>query len=146
MYRAYLDESAEKQDAVFAVGGFVGPENEWLALEPDWIAALPNGVEYFHATECFGGHDQFKGMHISGRQATLDKLTDLIVGRNIRLIAGVIDVAAYRDVAPRRLENEFLGSKCAPPFGAAVEYACQSMNRPNEPFPQLRIFHRDECL
>ena len=37
MFRAYLDESSEQQDAVFAVGGFVGDEREWAALESPWL-------------------------------------------------------------------------------------------------------------
>ena len=67
MFRAYLDESSEKQDAVFAVGGFVGNEREWVALQSLWLSALPQGVEYFHATDCFGGREQFRGMDILRR-------------------------------------------------------------------------------
>jgi hypothetical protein len=55
MFRASLDESSEKQDAVFAVGGFVGHEHEWTVLESLWLKALPHGVDYFHATDCFAG-------------------------------------------------------------------------------------------
>ena len=74
-------------------------------------------------------------MECPEREALLDVLVDLIIETNVRVIAGVIDVPAYARVAPKRLENEFLGNKYAAPFGAPVEYACQFMNRPNEPFP-----------
>lgn len=135
MFRAYLDESSEKQDAVFAVGGFVGDEREWMALEPLWLSALPQGIDYFHATECFGGREQFRGMDVPKRIELLDKLTDLILQRTVWLVAGVIDVPAYADFSPKALDNDFLGNKYAAPFGAPVEYACQAMNRPSEPFP-----------
>ncbi len=52
MFRAYIDESSESGNAVFAVGGFAGRQEEWLALEPLWLDALPKGIDYFHATDC----------------------------------------------------------------------------------------------
>jgi len=48
------------------------------------------------------------------------------------LVAGVMDVPAYQAISPKHLENEFLGNKYAGPFGAAVENACQLMNKPGE--------------
>ena len=135
MFCAYLDESSEKQDAVFAVGGFVGDEREWVALQSPWLNALPHGVEYFHATDCFGGREQFRGVDILKRTELLDKLTDLILERTIWLVAGVIDVPAYSEFSPKALDNDFLVNRYAAPFGAPVEYSCQAMNRPNEPFP-----------
>jgi hypothetical protein len=51
MFRAYSDESAEADHAAFAVGGFAGKEQKWTALEPNWLANLPNGIDYFHATD-----------------------------------------------------------------------------------------------
>lgn len=134
MFQAYLDESCEQQDAVFAVGGFVGDEREWRALRTPWVNALPLGIEYFHATDCFGGREQFRGMEIQKRTELLDKLTDLILERIVWLVAGVIDVPAYSAFSPKALDNDFLGNRYAAPFGAPVEYSCQAMNRPNEPF------------
>ena len=63
---------------LFAVGGFAGRQEEWLALEPLWPDALPKGIDYFHATDCFGRHGQFTDMDIPDRMALLDRLTDLI--------------------------------------------------------------------
>ena len=40
MFRAYIDESAESGNAVFAVGGFAGTQE----LEPLWLDALPKGA------------------------------------------------------------------------------------------------------
>jgi len=136
MYRAYIDESNEMGDAVFAVGGFAGHENEWNAIEPLWIASLPAGIDYFHATDCFGGREQFKGMSIPERVRLLDNLTDLIVARKLYLAAGVIDVPTYKKISPKHLENEFWGNKYAAAFGVPVEYTCQLQNNPNNPFPE----------
>ena len=95
MFRAYIDESAESGNAVFAVGGFAGREEEWTALEPLWLGALPACIDYFHATDCFGRRGQFANMGMTDRIALLDRLTDLVLDRNIRLVAGVMDVPAY---------------------------------------------------
>ena len=133
MFGAYIDESAESK--MFAVGGFVGREEEWVELEPLWLNALPANIDYFHATDCFGGREQFKGMDIPARVALLDRLTDLVLDSDIRLVAGVMNVPAYQAISPKLLENEFLGNKYAGPFGAAVENACQLMNKPGEPMP-----------
>jgi len=136
MYCAYLDESGEMEDAVFAVGGFAGHEQEWRAIEPLWVSNLPKGVEYFHATECFGGRVQFKGVSISERVRLLDALTDLILARNLYLVAGVMDVPAYEKFSPKHLENEFWGNKYAAAFGVPVQYTCQLQNKPDNPFPE----------
>jgi hypothetical protein len=135
MFRAYIDESAESGNAVFAVGGFAGREEEWTALEPLWLDALPECINYFHATDCFGRRGQFADMGMPDRVALLDRLTDLLLDRNIRLVAGVMDVPTYEAISPKQLENEFLGNKYAGTFGAPVEYACQLMNKPGEAMP-----------
>jgi hypothetical protein len=136
VYRAYIDESSEMGDAVFAVGGFAGHENEWKAIEPLWIASLPAGIDYFHATDCFGGRAQFKGMSIPERSNLMDALTDLIVARELYLAAGVMDVPTYKKISPKHLENEFWGNKYAAAFGVPVEYTCQLQNDPSNPFPE----------
>lgn len=106
MYLTYIDESSESADAVFAVGGFCGLKHEWKAIEPLWLASLPTGIDYFHATDCFGGRAQFKGMTIPERVKLLDNLTDLIVARELYLAVGVMDVPAYKQFSPKHLENE----------------------------------------
>jgi len=97
--------------------------------------ALPECIDYFHATDCFGRRGQFANIGMPDRIALLDRLTDFVLDRNIRLVAGVMDVPAYEAISPKLLENEFLGNKYAGTFGAPVEYACQLMNKPGEPMP-----------
>lgn len=135
MFSAYIDESAESENAVLAVGGFAGRAEEWTKIEPLWLDALPAGIDYFHATDCFGGRGQFKGMDIPARVAVLDRFIDLVLDSDIRLVAGAMDVPAYEAISPKLLENKFLGNKYAAPFSSAVENACQLMNKPGEPMP-----------
>jgi hypothetical protein len=136
MYRAYLDESAENDDAVFSVGGFCGREEEWEAIQPLWLDALPKTIEYFHSTDCFGGRNQFRNMDIPERVALLDRLTDIIISQKIYLVAGVMDVPAYVRFSPKTLDNEFWGNKYAAAFGVPVEYTCQLQNNPANPYPE----------
>jgi len=89
IFRTYIDESADQPETVFTIGGFVGPDEEWKNLEPKWLDAVPKKVGYFHATDCFGGHEKFKGMPMADRILVLNRLTDLIVASDIKLIAPV---------------------------------------------------------
>jgi hypothetical protein len=136
MYSSYLDESNEMEDAVFAVGGFAGHEEEWKAIGARWAFSLPPSIGYFHATDCFGGRGQFRGMSIPERVALLDGLTDLIAEWEIYLVAGVIDVPTYERFSPKHLENEFWGNKYAAAFGSPVKYTCQLQNEPGNAFPE----------
>jgi hypothetical protein len=43
------------------------------------LATLPQGIPYFHATDCFGGREDFDGMDIPDRVRLLDTITDLIL-------------------------------------------------------------------
>ena len=132
LFRAYLDESEESP--IFAVGGFVGKGETWNNFEPQWLNALPAYVEYFHATDCFGGREQWKGILIPERVALLDKLTDLILANHIFMLGHAIDAKSYKQFAPAPKVNEFLGNKYVACFGGAIELACHSMD--NSPVPR----------
>jgi hypothetical protein len=132
LFRAYLDESEES--AIFVVGGFVGKAAVWDDFEPKWLAALPPYVEYFHATDCFGGHGQWKGIPIAERVELLDRLTDAILADHIFMLGHAIDAKAYKKMAPAPKVNEFLGNKYVACFGGAIELACSSMD--HSPIPR----------
>jgi hypothetical protein len=134
LFRTYLDESEETTSGIYAVGGFVGKAADWEALEPEWVKALPPSVSCFHATDCFTGNKEFEEMDIPERVALLDHLTDLLVSRNLYLLAYGIDAAKYQQFAPKRLKNDFLGNKYAAPFGGIVEQACIVLG--NSPGPE----------
>ena len=72
LFRSYFDDSSDTDDLILGVGGFVGQDSVWDQLEPKWLASLPEGIEYFHATDCFSGNGQFqpaKGFDIPDRIA-----------------------------------------------------------------------------
>ena len=132
--RAYLDESEDRGTGIFAVGGFVGKADVWNALAPKWLAALPEGISYFHANECFVGKDQFKHLDIPDRVKLLNTLTDLILEHEIFMIGGTVLVPVYQEYAPKRLENDFGGNKYTAAFEFAIERACHSLD--NSPLPR----------
>jgi hypothetical protein len=135
LYRAYIDESGDEPSGgnLFAVGGFVGSAGQWEGLEGEWLAALPTGLDCFHATDCFGGRGQLDGVRLPDRVALLDRLTDVLAHYPVGLVCCGIDVKAYRTVAPRPRQNEFLGNKYVAAFEGAIEMACCSWPLPDDP-------------
>jgi hypothetical protein len=133
-FHAYLDESEDAASGVYVVGGFVGKAAAWDELEAKWRRCLPLRITFFHATDCFTGNNQFRGMDIPQRVALLDRLTDVIASQDVYLIGYGIDARIYQGLAPKAKQNEFLGNKYAAPFGGAVEQACKAMG--NIPGPQ----------
>jgi hypothetical protein len=133
-FRAYLDESENSSSGIYVVGGFVAEATVWDALEPKWLSCLPPGITSFHTTDCFTGNNEFDGVSISDRSVLLNKLTEIIVGHEIRLVGYGIDAKTYGKLAPKAKENEFLRNKYAAPFGGVVQPACEAMG--NLPTPE----------
>jgi hypothetical protein len=132
-FRTYIDESADHETFTYAVGGFVGKASVWDELQPKWLEALPTGISYFHATDCFRGDGEFSEMGIPERERLLDGLTDLIATHEIKLVAGTVDVHTYEQFAPKRKENDFGGNKYTAALEFAIKLSCESMD--NSPFP-----------
>ena len=133
LFKSYSDDSADRDGSTFGVGGFVGPEIAWGQLEPKWLAALPSDMDYFHATDCFSGNNQFepsKGWKIERRKELIGNLTDLICETDIKLIGHAIDVPYYIQKAPKKIENNFLGNKYVACFDANVQNICRDYMSP----------------
>ncbi len=127
LYKSYWDDSEDHATKLFGVGGFVGPESAWDQLEAEWLGSLPPEIEFFHATDCFSGNNQFeprRGFPRQRRIELLDKLTDLVCQADVRLISRAIEVPKYVNFAPKRIENEFLGNKYVACFDANIQTAC----------------------
>ena len=137
LFRAYVDESTDNAEKFFVVGGFVGNVDVWAGLEDKWLAALPSFVKYFHATDCFSGNEQFQGMEHKDREKLVNDLVELIVTRNLYLIAYGIPILGYKKFAKRPKINEFLGNRYLAPFSGSVELACQYARSPSDPFPTV---------
>jgi hypothetical protein len=134
-FRSYLDESANSPNELYGVGGFIGKTDVWVGLEPLWLESLPPGITTFHATDCFSGNNDFEGVSIARRPELLNKVTDLIARHEIRLIGYGIDAKTYRQIAPKRKNNDFLGNIYAAPLGGAIQLSCEAMG--NGPTPDL---------
>lgn len=138
LFESYWDDSEEDVSKYFGVGGFIGHEDAWKSLEPKWLAALPQGIDYFHATDCFSGNHQFepkKGFPRERRIKLLDEFTDLVCDADIKLICSAIDVPYYVRLAPKKIENDFLGNQYVACLGENIIAACQDyMNPRDEPF------------
>jgi len=133
-FRTYLDESEESVAGIYAVGGFVGKSETWDELQPKWRECLPTSVSFFHTTDCITGNKEFKGVDFNSCLTLLDRLTDLVISREVRLVGYGIDVPTYQQLAPKARQNDFLGNKYAAPFGGVVELACLAMG--NSPDPE----------
>jgi hypothetical protein len=133
-FHAYLDETENTTAGHYLVGGFVTTAEAWREIEEKWLALMPPSVKCFHTTACFSGNEDFKDIDIPERVALLDKLTDLIASSPVWLISYGIDQTKYKELAPKRIKNDFLGNRYAAVCGGAVERACTYMG--NVPGPE----------
>jgi hypothetical protein len=128
--RCYLDGSEDTNGVMFGVGGFVGDGDRWDVLQPKWLAALPEGVDYFHATDCFSGSGQFKGVDIPDRVTLLNQLTSYVIEAQLRMICHGLRVPTYRRfaVSKKKKLDPFGQNKYGLCFGRAIGLACESMS------------------
>lgn len=133
LFRTYIDESADTQDTLFVVGGFLAENRVWEELEPEWLAGLPNYLQYFHATDCFSGNKQFTGIGETERKALLHRLTDILIKKDLHLIAYSLPKDEYHKYAPKPKKNQFLGNRYLAPFSGVIETACQYAISPKPP-------------
>jgi len=66
LLKAYFDESGTHGGSVTAIGGLVGVEAAWTAVESEINETIKlfkdKGVEYFHAAECAAQEGQYAGI------------------------------------------------------------------------------------
>jgi hypothetical protein len=133
LFRSYFDDSEDGGTRLFGVGGFVGHDDVWDELEAKWLDALPSEIEYFHATDCFSGNNQFepkRGFPRERRVELLEQLTDLVCQTDVKLICWTIDAPIYERFAPKRIENVFLGNKYRACFENCLRSACADYMQP----------------
>ena len=134
LFSSYFDDSDDNTTNLFGVGGFVGPDHAWGMLEGQWLDLLPDGITYFHASDCFTGNNEFEPARGFGRQRRIDlidRLTDLICATDIRLFCRAIDVPKYVHFAPKYIENNFLGNKYVACFDYDVQDVCRDYMQPH---------------
>lgn len=140
IFESYWDDSEEDVSKYFGVGGFIGKEDAWRSLEPKWLAALPEGIDYFHATDCFSGNNQFewqRGFDPPRRIELLDKLTDLVCETEIKLICSAVDVPYYVSLAGKRIYDNFLGNQYVACMNENIQAACVDYMQPEGELDQL---------
>lgn len=64
LLRAYFDESGiHERPGVTVIGGFVGSDAAWCAMESRWQEILSNyGIKYFHMTDAVSQQGEFKSI------------------------------------------------------------------------------------
>jgi hypothetical protein len=115
MFLVYGDESLdETQSRVCAVGGLVGTEGHWDALETKWKAL--HGPVPFHANDCDSDHGDYaptegedkNAKHLANKE--LYKQSAILLAESeIGGFASAYDLAAQREAFP-------------PPYGPPVYY------------------------
>ena len=92
VFRAYCDESYDKDNRVYAVAGFVGRDKDWRAVSKNWRnRCLKDGVDCYHAADCESRVSGFS--HFSVPQS-ISLNTDLISDLDGARISG-FGIAVY---------------------------------------------------
>lgn len=76
---AYFDESGIHEGSkVFALAGYLAPQEMWTRLERQWNRTLEEyEISFFHMTDCENGFAQFEGWPKAKRQ---ELVKELIIG------------------------------------------------------------------
>lgn len=91
MIRVYIDDTGAEHFVGF--GGFAGKADFWESLETEWLANNErNCISEFHAKE----YPQL-----------VPNYAAVVLKYPLHLIGRTIDVAAYKDYAPRKFRNPF---------------------------------------
>lgn len=97
VFRVYLDES--KRDGVFAVGGYLGHEDQWERFEDQWSLALRQaGVQTFHATDFYNRRGEFKGWSDEKQKKFSKLFTAIAESRTEVGIGRAVDEPAYMEI------------------------------------------------
>jgi uncharacterized protein DUF3800 len=98
VFEAYLDESGTGKP-YFAVGGLVGPADDWIQFSQDWEAIIqPLGIKAYHAADCEDGRGEFRGWPREKRNALTVSLIDCISKRKFFAVGLGAIVADYQEV------------------------------------------------
>jgi hypothetical protein len=76
LIQGYCDESHDGENEVYTLAGFIAHEDEWAKVSTAWRArCLVDGISCYHATDCAGQWNDFKGL---SREVCVRLNTDLI--------------------------------------------------------------------
>jgi hypothetical protein len=89
MLTVAMDDSGTHSDSQVAVlAGYIGTDEDWGTLEPEWDAFLSRySLDFYRSSECAHGFEQFEGLTPVERQAIHREAVTLIVQSNLIPIA-----------------------------------------------------------
>jgi hypothetical protein len=128
---AYMDESVDKQERMFVLGGFVDRPESWSSILYQWVDRiqpnkLPNPIKAFHMTDCETGNGEFRdelGWDRDTRRQLIIDLIDLISRHVIGLFAVGLPIKEYKALDPITPDGTRLGySQYHFIFQAAIAY------------------------
>lgn len=108
-YAIYLDDSGHPSDKPYVVvAGFLASEDQWIAFETRWKAALGKYRlgEAFHMTD-------FEASKRTDRGAVLEHLTSVIIENTRSSFSCIVDMAAYKKINDIYALEEAIGTPYA---------------------------------
>src|SRR3954464_3220387 len=106
MLFAYGDESCDgSKQRVFAVGAVIGAEEQWQALEQNWLARI-GGVP-FHARDCDSDLGNFAALPQGDNKKLYADLTGLLADSGLGGWSVAIDLASQRDIFPDAMDMSY---------------------------------------
>lgn len=101
---AFGDESHdEKMQRVFVVAGIAGSQEEWDALEVNWVKRT-NG-KIFHASDCESGLEDYKDVPRDECLKLYRDITKMLAESSMIGYGAVMDIQAFRTFFPDTLDG-----------------------------------------
>lgn len=115
--KAYMDESADKDQRLFIIGGFLGRSDAWRDVLFQWIdrldpRKLPHPIKSFHMTDCENGGGEFRdefGWDRESRKQLIIDLLDIICSAKLGMFGMAIPIPEYLALDPVNSEGVRLG-------------------------------------
>ena len=103
MFEVNFDESYDGVgDVLWSVAGWIGPESAWQSLNRQWDEVFSRyPVSYFHATDCEGGHRDYKGWNERDKDSLRFSLIHAIESVRLTGISCAINVREAPHIATR---------------------------------------------
>jgi len=99
----YGDESADMNDRVFALAGYVSTADEWDEFSKEWLSVIhnprwPSLLSEFKAADCAARRNEFESWSQSACTDLVTRLVDVIVGPKYADMYGVGSAVMLEDL------------------------------------------------
>jgi hypothetical protein len=107
-FHAYMDESVDKQERMFVVGGFIARPETWTSIRYRWVDRIqPNKLAHpiraFHMTDCETGQGEFRdelGWDKDSRRRLIIDLINILCEHVVGLFAVGVPIQEYKALDP----------------------------------------------